>query len=883
MPRIETRSSQFGLVSGIRQPISDLITVAEPGALFAPEARKGRLYIVAETDQEALRGSDACLLVERTIRKVFYDDRSYSVTSALRKAISAANKALYQQNFHAVPQKRAVVGLTCAVIKEKDLYLAQVMPSQAYLFTEGKLRALPTALSWNATQTSVAPFVKPGSIGASLSIEPEFYRAVLRPGDTILLCSSNLGRMLGRDEVLRMLQANEPGDVVDMLLAICKQNAIPEAHGLAINIFSPLSPAARAAPLSRNGIGERSRLLVQSAGDRVARLTGEIVLLARGPGAREQRRKAASQRERERREAERLTQPPEEPAYTPAPAYVPPPLDVGESLEERIAREREEHNLRQVRLPRPSDGGLPPSAFLGEGGYYTPPPPAERRIDLSDTPGMAAIGNHARRVTGQELPVDATLGERIMQPLDRLGSTIAGAWRRRRMQRPPPSAMRHNLRRTGLSYRRQAPPFPWRLLTMLVLLVTLLVVYGYSLARENTIEEAYDTFEQAELVLGQLRNAPDTESARELLNQAAIALADVRASGVITSSQESSQRYEVLQREYDRILAAVDKITYFDDLTELGRHPQASAASTFASIVVPPPPDAITNTAGFNWIYLLDNTAGAIYRMPKTGGELQPFLRPTDRIAAELPVGKVKAQAWRIDNIVAVAQSTDGPFIYYFRSGDSWRYSNLGGSEEWGTLDTFSLKTYEGNLYVWGAAPGQVLKYVSGRPGDLYDPWIKNDRGSNPSSGIDIAVDGNIYVLQPDGAVLEFEFNEFKRRIPPPQVNPPLVTPTAFVVTGPPGSGHIYLLDTLNERIIKLDKATGAFIQQIRARPDGPVRLDQLAAIAVDEEAPQPLIYLVNGGQILRATMPNPPRPFGSQATPAPTSAPQPTPATQAP
>ncbi len=30
MPRFETRSSQFGLISGIQQPHSDMLLVAEP-------------------------------------------------------------------------------------------------------------------------------------------------------------------------------------------------------------------------------------------------------------------------------------------------------------------------------------------------------------------------------------------------------------------------------------------------------------------------------------------------------------------------------------------------------------------------------------------------------------------------------------------------------------------------------------------------------------------------------------------------------------------------------------------------------------------------------------------------------------------------------------
>ena len=159
MPPFETRSSQFGLVSGIRQTNSDMVLVAEPAGLFAPEARKGQLYIVAEADQDVARGRDACQLASRTIRKLFYGDSSYSVTSALRKAISAANRALYEHNFSVSPAKRAVVGVTCAVIKGNDLYIAQILPAQAYVLSDGKLRGIPTVPAWNQAEPSSTAFI----------------------------------------------------------------------------------------------------------------------------------------------------------------------------------------------------------------------------------------------------------------------------------------------------------------------------------------------------------------------------------------------------------------------------------------------------------------------------------------------------------------------------------------------------------------------------------------------------------------------------------------------------------------------------------------------------------------------------------------------------
>src|SRR5919198_1243791 len=69
--------------------------------------------------------------------------------------------------------------------------------------------------------------------------------------------------------------------------------------------------------------------------------------------------------------------------------------------------------------------------------------------------------------------------------------------------------------------------------------------------------------------------------------------------------------------------------------------------------------------------------AGILYRMPRTGGAITPMLKPEDTVGP-LVVGKIMAQAWREDNIVAVAQSGDaGPFTFYFHNGKEWGYSNL--------------------------------------------------------------------------------------------------------------------------------------------------------------------------------------------------------------
>src|SRR5215211_3369342 len=142
MTRYKLQTSQFGIVSGIRQDVSDRISSAVPGNLFAPEARKGQLFVLTAAVNETSRGKEACDLVAKTITTTYYKDSSFSITSSLRHALKSANTMLYEHNYKAAHHQKTAVSLTCAVLRDNDLYIAQVQPTQAYIAHKGQLRAL---------------------------------------------------------------------------------------------------------------------------------------------------------------------------------------------------------------------------------------------------------------------------------------------------------------------------------------------------------------------------------------------------------------------------------------------------------------------------------------------------------------------------------------------------------------------------------------------------------------------------------------------------------------------------------------------------------------------------------------------------------------------
>jgi hypothetical protein len=486
-----------------------------------------------------------------------------------------------------------------------------------------------------------------------------------------------------------------------------------------------------------------------------------------------------------------------------------------------------------------------------------------------------------------------TWGERLLWPLQRALSARSArpdlVFRGRQRYKPrQQQPFQPVARGKGLSYRRQSPPFPWLWLVVLVSLVAVFILYGMTLSRDRADDDAKRFITQAEERMAAVRAAPDDNAALERLDTARAALEELRASPLITvTNADAWLRYQELSREYDRALASLQRLSYVENVEVLAAHPLPTGR--FDSIVVPPAKN-ITDTSALGFIYALDAStdSGTLYRIPTAQCNLNPntrcgppelFLKPNDTIANTV-VGSVRAQAWREDNVIAVDQG-EGGSSYYFRNGGQWSFTRLAGSELWSPQKPIDIELYDGNLYVWGAEESQILKFTTGRYGDLPVPWIDQTKlsGHDVSSVIDMAIDGNIYLLHLDGKVDVMLANGFDHQVVPETINPPITKVTRFFVTGPPDSGYFFLLEPLNERIIQIDKLSGKVIQQIRTRPEASVRFSELRYVYVDDSG-RPVLYVVNGPQVLRLPLPAPPRPFRAAGTPTPAT---PMPATPTP
>lgn len=829
----------MALSGGTRREVSDLIAVAEPTTPLAPEARKGRLYILAEPVGDAPRSGQACQLVLRTLRRAYYEDTTYSVTAALRAAVRAANKALYEQNVVLPAARRVPVGITCAVFKDDDLFIAQVQPAQAYVVSDGRLRALPAHPAWDPAHVSVAPFVRAGALGASLFIEPELYRCAVRPGDAALICSEALAHVLDRATVADLLRSDDGAAMLARLEQYAGAAAIGDFAALALTAHQPQSVAVHKA--DDQPPTERRRPVAPGPfGMWLGRMRGQGVSELAAPSTA----------------PDPLRTLPEQPTYSPAPPPRPAPLEIGESLSERYTRERERTEAQAAQRQQP------PSTFLGEGGYAGP----TRRVDLGDGPLLAAEARPYRPRYELRPLVDLTWGERLALPWRKLMMALDEAQRARRIRRTTPAPARPILRGQGLSYRRTSPPFPWAMLLAILVVVGGLIVFGMSQSRVNDQQLALEYFSVAEARLAEVRDAATETLALERLDAAQQAIEEVRASPEVTRTNVAFwTRYQELQREYERQLAVVQRTTFLEEPQLLAQHP--APTGRFAAVIVPPARTNVTDTNQLEilrYIYAVDGDAQSarLYRIPRDGGTPQPYLSPNQTVGTTV-VGPLRAALWRIDQVVAIDEAPSG-FGYYFRQGNAWNYSKLGSSEIWSVRDRIDVEEFLGNLYIWGAQPGELLKFNSGSYGDTPEFWLNpaGVSGVDLSTVVDMAVDGGIYLLRSNGSIVVLSGGEAINELRPGNITPPIDEITRFAVTGPPDAGSIFLLEPVHERIIQIDKVTGAVIQQITVRADGDLRLDDLAALVVDDSGARPVLYIANGGTLLRAEVPPPPRPF---------------------
>ena len=863
MTRYKLQTYQFGIVSGIRQDVSDRISNALPGNLFAPEARKGQLFVLTEAVNDSARGKEACDLVAAMITRTYYKDSSFSITSSLRNALKVANTTLYEHNYKAAQHQKTAVSVTCAVLRDNDLYIAQVQPTQAYIAHKGQLRAMPTYPSWQAGASSPA-LMPANALGTSLFSEPELFRNVVEPGDEIILCSSRLARVLGRVEAERLFCLEDAPSALEELYTIARRNTLHEAHVAVLELLPLVMSSVQ--PLSAEGLSERGKAAASVVGDWISDVTGNAALTLRRPQHAPDETTPDANAPADGQPVSALSETPTLPSVLDEID----PRDMGWLQGRSRVRARQTGDVEM----------WPPSAYLGE---------------TSLAPALhAAIGRQAPvdLSDNQPLPVDfaaipqrdpiqpPSFGERIFMPFRYLLAALVTFFiNLGRRKRPSARAMprfESSSRGGGLSYRREkrrrVPIVP---LVLLIGAVALAYLWVQNTTLQNAEARYQNALNRASAQFATANAAPADADALKALDDLEITLDTIAADAGLLADATRQAEYRRIRANANQLRGSIERTSVLTDLQPVATMP---ISDTIGRLLVVPQGASAE-------IYFVGSESGSLYRKTEGSTETPAVVLKDGESVPPFITRPIRSMVLR-EGVIAAIDDEQSSSIYIAQSDGSWAGVRLDGSEFWPAQPFPDIETFGGSLYIWQWGPdtdGEILKYSVGEYTSLPSEWITSVLpGVNLQTAVDMVIDGQIYLLQPNGAIEVLEAGEHLTTLPAPDLQPPLRASKMFrtverATETSDNLGHFFILDTVNARIVELD-ADGKVVQQLSVPAASGSQVPLLTDLAVTLGGVQGArLYVVNGGQVLSSPLPAPPSPrqIAPAASPAaPTATP---------
>jgi hypothetical protein len=242
--------------------------------------RKGTLAIITEAagSHQSL-AEEARRLAQQAIVESYFADSSLSLTSSLLNALDHANTALLRYNYasHEPPHRapgevtvqngaklgRARVGATAVLLRPdgEGVYLSQMAPTQAYVWHNGLLSAIPEPAAWrqapeysmavlssaqgagieelegeDAVDTVPDTSLPSPSLGSGPGVEADLVYRRIAAGDMVVLLSTSLARYLDRERAEHIMSRCDADGVVNALRAIATDNGLAEAHACVLEL-----------------------------------------------------------------------------------------------------------------------------------------------------------------------------------------------------------------------------------------------------------------------------------------------------------------------------------------------------------------------------------------------------------------------------------------------------------------------------------------------------------------------------------------------------------------------------------------------------------------------------------------------------------------------
>lgn len=209
---------------------------------------KGRLYVIADGMGGHAAGQVAGQMAVQHVLQEYYEDPSVDISQKLVQAIEVANSAIYQ---HAQSPTYAGMGTTlvAAVLRGRELHVANVGDSRAYLVRGRRIEQITRDHSWvaaglekgflNEDEARQHPRrnVVTRSLGTKPRVEIDIFQLGLQPGDSVLLCSDGLTGLVQDEEILKVIASRTPQEAANTLIDLANQRGgYDNVTALVINV-----------------------------------------------------------------------------------------------------------------------------------------------------------------------------------------------------------------------------------------------------------------------------------------------------------------------------------------------------------------------------------------------------------------------------------------------------------------------------------------------------------------------------------------------------------------------------------------------------------------------------------------------------------------------
>lgn len=221
----------------VRERNEDHFALPPPNLGAETLAAKGRLFVVADGMGGHEGGQWASHSAVQRIMAEYYGDPTPDPQYSLARAIRLANTEIHQEAQRNPALERMGTTVTAAVILGQNLLVANVGDSRTYLLRGAGAKQLTQDHSLIAQalrdgtvtpdQVEMHPYrgVITRALGSRPTVQPDFFREKLQPGDRLLLCSDGLTNELSDELIVATVSRSKNAqDASRQLVSLANRN-----------------------------------------------------------------------------------------------------------------------------------------------------------------------------------------------------------------------------------------------------------------------------------------------------------------------------------------------------------------------------------------------------------------------------------------------------------------------------------------------------------------------------------------------------------------------------------------------------------------------------------------------------------------------------------